>query len=54
MTRYGQNRVLLMSSPNGDQFGIQFAQIGDDKDATASLLALDEGIAAFNAIRVSI
>jgi len=34
-----------------NQLGIQFAQIGDDEDATAALQELDEGIAAIHGIR---
>jgi len=35
-----------------NQLGIQFAQIGDDPDATEALDELDSGIAAINGIRV--
>lgn len=35
-----------------NQLGIQFAQIGDEEDATEALQELDEGIAAVNGIRV--
>jgi len=33
------------------RFGIQFAQIGDDEDASIALRELDDGIAAVNGIR---
>lgn len=36
-----------------NHFGIQFAQIGDDEDATEALKELDEGIAEAHGIRVS-
>lgn len=36
-----------------NKLGIQFAQIGDDEDATEALQELDVGIAAVNGIRVS-
>lgn len=39
--------------PEG-RLGIQFAQIGDDEDATEGLRELDEGIADVNGIRASL
>jgi hypothetical protein len=47
-------RRLDHSAVPVNQLGIQFAQIGDDLDATEALNELDSGIAAINGIRVSL
>jgi hypothetical protein len=49
----GAARRLDQSGVPARQMGVQFAQIGDDEDATEALRELDEGLAERHGIRVS-